>query len=72
MPFSKEQLERVRINQLFKQARAKMLPGWAYTIDQLLDVDHMSDADVLEVMHRLDTHPLIVNDSTLPRRWRIR
>jgi hypothetical protein len=72
MAFTPEQLRRARASLLFKQARAKMQRGLAYNLDALLDVDRLTDQEVIDVMARLDNHPLIRIDSEYPKCWSLR
>lgn len=59
----------IQARTLVKKARQKMIIGFAYNIDQLIDVDKLNDGIVLRTMELLDNHPLIQIDSILPRKW---
>lgn len=67
-----ELLTAAKIAKLFKEARAKMAPGWAYTLDQLVEADKLTDGEVEALMERFDNHPLLRRDSSYPHRWSLR
>ncbi len=66
---NKDKLHEIKINQLLKKARSRMVTGFAYTISDLVDVDSLSDIEIKDLMIRLNNHPLICIDSNFPRKW---
>lgn len=60
---------RLLVRRLIKQARAKMEDGYAYGMDDLFDVDKLSDDVCMELMNVLDNHQLVRIDRDFPKRW---
>ena len=56
----------------FRKARNNLVIGFAYSIDDLINVDKLSDKIVFAVIAKLDNHPLIHIDNNLPKRWSLR